>query len=196
MTELFTARLELARRLLRVCALALELPEDYFDPKVAQPNAALVLNYYPPLPAHSSDLESEEKVEQVGLGSHTDFGIITLLWQDNTGGLQVLLPEGQWIHAKPIPGSLVCNMGDLMSMITKGKMISDIHKAKNASRGERMSIPFFLGFGPKVKIEVVDTCVDQNGAKEEYEGMLAGEWLRKRQIDLKVAKQGKGGVPL
>ena len=196
MTDLFTARLQLARRLLRVCALALDLPEDYFDAKVAQPNAALVLNYYPPLPTHNTEMKSEEKVEQVGLGSHTDFGIITLLWQDNTGGLQVLSPDGQWINAKPVPGSLVCNMGDLMSMITKGKLISDIHKAKNASSEERISIPFFLGFGPKVKIQVVETCIDQNGTKEEYEGILAGEWLRKRQIDLKVAKQGKGGVPL
>jgi isopenicillin N synthase-like dioxygenase len=87
-------------------------------------------------------------------------------------------------------------MGDFTSMITNGKFISDVHKAKNESRGERISIPFFLGFGPKVKIEVVETCVEQNGEEKKYEGMLAGEWLRKRQIDLKVAKLGKGGVPL
>ncbi|KAB5577466.1 hypothetical protein GE09DRAFT_1260070 [Coniochaeta sp. 2T2.1] len=137
MTDCFIARLQLAWRLLRTCALALDLPEDYFDEKVVQPNAVL----------------------QVSLGSHTDFGILTILWQDNTGGLQILSPEGEWINAKPIPGTLVCNMGDLMSMITRGRFVSDIHKAKNETAGERISIPFFLGFGPKVPIEVVETCV-------------------------------------
>ncbi|KAB5542735.1 hypothetical protein GE09DRAFT_1191997 [Coniochaeta sp. 2T2.1] len=198
MTDCFTARLQLARRLLRTCALALDLPEDFFDEKVARPNAALVLNYYPPTVTNTNgpDGSTEEAREQVGLGSHTDFGILTILWQDNTGGLQILSPEGEWINAKPIPGTLVCNMGDLMSMITRGRFVSDIHKAKNETAGERISIPFFLGFGPKVPIEVVETCVQPGAVKERYEGILAGEWLRKRQIDLKVAKLGKGGVPV
>lgn len=198
MTECFSARLELARRLLQTCALALDLPEDYFDAKVAQPNAALVLNYYPPTTPADDDGEAESKgkVEQVGLGSHTDFGVITLLWQDDTGGLQVLSPEGEWIYAKPVPNSLLVNMGDLMSMITNGKFVSDVHKAKNLTPGERISIPFFLGFGPKVPIEIVENCKDETHEKQEFEGILAGQWLRKRQMDLKVAKLGKGAVPL
>jgi isopenicillin N synthase-like dioxygenase len=195
MTECFTARLQLARRLLRTCALALELPEEYFDEKVVQPSAALVLNYYPPLTSHAAEANPEDK-ELVGLGSHTDFGVITILWQDDTGGLQILNPEGEWINAKPIPGSLVCNMGDFMSMITNGKFVSDVHKAKNESVGERISIPFFLGFGSKTKIETVETCVEEGGEEKRYEGVLAGEWIRQRQIDLKVAKLGKGGLPL
>lgn len=196
MTDAFTARLQLARKLLGICALALDLPEDYFKEKVAQPNAALVLNYYPSMKDHTPKAEDADK-EQVGLGSHTDFGVITILWQDETGGLQVLSPEGEWIIARPIPGSLICNMGDFMSMITNGKFISDVHKAKNESEKERISIPFFLGFGPKVKIELVDSCLQESGAvSKKYEGWLAGEWVRQRQIDLKVAKLGKGGVPL
>jgi len=68
--------------------------------------------------------------------------------------------------------------------------------------GRGLVFRFFLGLGPRVRIEVVESCKDykKNGKGEEekkgWEGMLAGEWLRKRQIDLKVAKLGKGGVPI
>ena len=188
--DCFSARLALARQLLRIIALALHMPEDYFDPKVAQPQAAIVLNYYP------GGVQREERVEHGSLGSHTDFSLITLLWQDETGGLQVLSPEGEWINAKSVPGSLVCNVGDMMTMITQGKFVSDIHRAKNERPHERISVPFFIGLGPKVEIEIVESCDEPNRAKEKFEGVTAGDWLRKRVMDVKLGKTGKGTEPL
>ena len=190
-SDCFTARLQLARRLIRICALALELPEDYFDEMVAQPFAGLALNYFPTPNTVNTGANDEESIEHVGLGSHTDFGLITLLWQDHPG-LQVLSPGGDWIKVNPIPDTLICNLGDLMSLITNRRFISDVHRARNVSREERVSMPFFLGVGPKVKIEIVPTCVDKNAERAPWEGMLAVDWLRKRQAACKVENTGKG----
>ncbi|RYO97313.1 hypothetical protein DL764_007336 [Monosporascus ibericus] len=83
--------LTLARRLVRMFALSLDLAEDYWDDKVTYPGADGVFNYYPP--------RNEEEIKKgfVGLGSHTDLQLFTLLWQDHVGGLQILTKEGQWI---------------------------------------------------------------------------------------------------
>ncbi|PMD50074.1 2OG-Fe(II) oxygenase superfamily protein [Hyaloscypha bicolor E] len=191
MIDSFTSRLLLGRRLLRICALALDLPETYFDEMVAQPFAGLALNYFPTPKNIPTGTDGEESIEHVGLGSHTDFGLITLLWQDHPG-LQVLSPGGDWIKVNPIPDTLICNLGDLMALITNGRFISDVHRARNVSKDERVSMPFFLGVGGKVKIEIVPTCVDPEAEKAPWEGMLAVDWTRKRQAACKVENTGKG----
>lgn len=83
--------LQLARKLVRAFALSLDLAEDHWDNKVTHPGADSVFNYYRP----RSEKEIEDKF--VGLGSHTDLQLFTLLWQDSIGGLQVLTKNGQWI---------------------------------------------------------------------------------------------------
>lgn len=86
--------LTLARRLVKSFALSLDLAENYWDDKVTHPGADGVFNYYP-----ARDVEQLEPTT-VGLGSHTDLQLFTLLWQDNVGGLQVLTKEGQWIRVR------------------------------------------------------------------------------------------------
>lgn len=88
--------LTLARRLVKSFALSLGLEENYWDSKVTHPGADSVFNYYRP--------RSEEEIEKkfVGLGSHTDLQLFTLLWQDGIGGLQVLTKDGQWIKVSRI----------------------------------------------------------------------------------------------
>jgi isopenicillin N synthase-like dioxygenase len=87
----WSACLTLARKLVRIFALSLDLPEDYFDSRVTYPGADGVFNYYP------VTTREEKEGDAVGLGSHTDLQLFTLLWQDHVGGLQVLNKEGQWI---------------------------------------------------------------------------------------------------
>ena len=87
----WSACLTLARKLVKVFALSLNLPEDYFDTKTTYPGADGVFNYYPLTTAQ------EEVDNGIGLGSHTDLQLFTLLWQDMVGGLQVLNADGQWI---------------------------------------------------------------------------------------------------
>lgn len=87
----WAACLTLSRRLVQIFALALDLDEHYFDDRTTFPGADGVFNYYPVRTKEEADANN------VGLGSHTDLQLFTLLWQDMVGGLQVLNREGQWI---------------------------------------------------------------------------------------------------
>lgn len=168
------ACLALARRLIRVFALALDLPEGYFDEKTSHPDAAVALNYYPALPA---DVVAKE--DAVSIGSHTDLQCFTILWQDDNGGLQVLDRQGQWINARPIPGTFVVNIGDYLMRITNDRFVSTVHRAKNAGMRERYSMPFFFGFNFNETCGVLPSCVDDDHPAK-YEPISCEEWVRLR----------------
>lgn len=171
--------LSLARKLLATFALGLGLEEDAFDKKVRFPDAVLALNYYPTLNQSSKSPVSE--CDQVSIGSHTDFQLLTILFQDQVGGLQILNPSGEWINAIPIPDTLVINIGDLMQRITNDRYLSTVHRARNFSGKERVSMPFFFGFGLSEKAEVLDCCVDEKeGKPKKYEPVDCDEWVRRR----------------
>ncbi len=87
-----------------------------------------------------------------GVGEHTDYGLLTLLAQDENGGLQVKTPNG-WIDAPPIEGALVCNIGDMLDRLTGGVYRSTPHRVRNASGKSRLSFPFF--FDPGWNAEIV-----------------------------------------
>ena len=87
-----------------------------------------------------------------GVGEHTDYGLLTLLAQDDNGGLQVKTPNG-WIEAPPIPGTLVCNIGDMLDRLTGGVYRSTPHRVRNVSGKSRLSFPFF--FDPAFDAEIV-----------------------------------------
>ncbi|CAM1501219.1 Fc.00g103810.m01.CDS01 [Cosmosporella sp. VM-42] len=176
--------LMIARGLTRSFALSLDLPEDFFDSKVKIPDASFAFNYYPPIPKPSEPDDSEL---QVSIGSHTDFQLFTILWQDDAGGLQVLNRKGQWINAKPIPGTFVVNIADYLQRITNDRYVSTVHRAQNWSGRERISMPFFWGFGLHESCGVLETCVGPEGTK--YEEINCEEWVRRRVKDmLKVSK--------
>ncbi|EOO00264.1 putative 2og-fe oxygenase superfamily protein [Phaeoacremonium minimum UCRPA7] len=165
--------LALARGLVRSFALSLSLPEDYFDEKFSHPDASLALNYYPPIPATSSPSN------EVSIGSHTDFQLFTILWQDKNGGLQVLNRQGQWINAAPIPGTLVVNIGDYLQRITNDKYVSTVHRAQNFSGKERISMPFFFGFNLNESCGVLDGCLAE-GEEKKYDEISCVDWVRRR----------------
>ncbi len=87
-----------------------------------------------------------------GVGEHTDYGLLTLLAQDENGGLQVKTPNG-WIEAPPIEGTLVCNIGDMLDRLTGGVYRSTPHRVRNVSGRSRLSFPFF--FDPAFDAEIV-----------------------------------------
>lgn len=131
--------LVLARKLVRIFALSLDLEEDYFDSRVTYPGADGVFNYYPPT------THEEKSNNAVSLGSHTDLQLFTLLWQDMTGGLQVLNADGQWIKATPVEGTFVLNIGDFMMRLCNDRYKSTVHRVYNRTAIERISMPFFFG---------------------------------------------------
>lgn len=87
-----------------------------------------------------------------GVAEHTDYGLLTMLRQDTSGGLQVHSPAG-WIDAPPIPGTFVCNLGDMLERMTGGRYRSTPHRVRNPGHGDRLSFPFF--FDPAWDAEVL-----------------------------------------
>lgn len=164
----WAACLTLARKLVRIFALSLELEETHFDEKVTYPGADMVLNYYPPRTAE------EEAKNAIGLGSHTDLQCFTLLWQDMIGGLQVLTAQGQWIKAPPIEGTIVVNIGDFLMRVSNDTFRSTVHRVFNASKAERVSMPFFLGFNFNEVCGVIPSCASEENPPK-YEPISCGD---------------------
>jgi isopenicillin N synthase-like dioxygenase len=104
--------------------------------------------------------------ESWGVGEHTDYGLLTLLAQDENGGLQVRTPKG-WIEAPPIPGALVCNIGDMLDRLTGGVYRSTPHRVRNISGRSRLSFPFF--FDPGWNAEIVALPAHANAHDDSSE---------------------------
>jgi isopenicillin N synthase-like dioxygenase len=128
-------------------ALSLGLDAGYFATGyTADPTILFRIFRYPPSPPRARDW---------GAGEHTDYGLVTLLAQDDSGGLQIAVPAGDgqgWIDAPPIPGTLICNIGDMLDRLTGGWYRSTPHRVRNLSGHGRLSFPFFLdpGFAAEV----------------------------------------------
>lgn len=142
--EYLDALTGLGHTVMRVMALGLGLPGSWFeDGLTADPLVLLRLFRYPPASAGSADW---------GVAEHTDYGLLTILLQDDAGGLEVRTADG-WVAAPPIPGTFVCNLGDMLERMTGGRYRSTPHRVRNATGGDRLSIPFF--FDPGWDAEVV-----------------------------------------
>ncbi|KKA20986.1 hypothetical protein T310_4985 [Rasamsonia emersonii CBS 393.64] len=167
----FAEVLELSRRLLKIFALALHLPEDYFDSIVTYPGCISRLMHYPPQPVPGE--------EWVGIQTHTDYECFTILSQDDVPALQVLNTHGQWVAALPIKNHFAVNIGDFFAFWTNGIFKSTLHRATNLTGKERFSIPFFFGVNYDATVSVLDTCVSaENPAKSPP--IKAGEHVRQQ----------------
>ena len=148
----------LARRLMRLIALGLGLSGDHFERFLLDPMPVLRVLHYPPQPATAEP-------GQIGCGAHTDWGGITLLAQDDAGGLQVQSGDGEWIEATPIPGSFVVNLGDLMQRWTNDRYRSTLHRVinrhglENGGR-DRYSIAYFFDIDYHAEVSALPGCFD------------------------------------
>jgi polar amino acid transport system ATP-binding protein len=126
----------LGHRLMEAIALSLDLPADYFARRYTADPLILFRIFNYPAPAHST-------VGQWGVGEHTDYGLLTMLLQDENGGLEVK-SNGRWIDAPPIPGTFVCNLGDMLDRMTRGLYRSNPHRVRASRRNDRLSFPLFF----------------------------------------------------
>ena len=129
------AMTRLGQAVLGGLALALGLDRNWFaDDLTADPLVLFRIFRYPPASPVTGDW---------GVAEHTDYGLLTILAQDASGGLEVRTPTG-WIHAEPIRNSFVCNLGDMLERLTGGRYRSTPHRVRNTTTEDRLSFPFFL----------------------------------------------------
>lgn len=162
----------MARRLMAAVAVSLDQPEDFFEEAYEKPLARGQLVFYPPSTA------ADEAEERFGVAPHTDFGVLTLLLQDNSGGLQVQSKSGDWIEAPPIAGTLVCNIGDLLARWSNDRFASTLHRVVNRTSNARYSIPVFFDPHTDTIIDPVDLGVSPQDSK--YPAVTAGQHIAGR----------------
>ncbi|NMG21600.1 isopenicillin N synthase family dioxygenase [Brasilonema bromeliae] len=171
----YQACTELANKVLQAIALALELPQDFFTTNHNQQNHTLRLLHYP-------SLSQPPKLRQVRAGEHSDYGSITLLFQDEVGGLEVRTASGKWIAAAPIPDTIVVNTGDLMERWTNHVFCSTKHRVMipndHTLNQSRYSVAFFCHPNDNTEIVCLESC--QRDKSPIYPPILAGEYLLSR----------------
>jgi isopenicillin N synthase-like dioxygenase len=170
----------LADTLLEIIAMGLGLPPAYFKEFTDKHMSALrSLNY----PAQTVP----PKPGQLRASAHTDYGSITILRQDDVGGLQVMLQSGEWFDVATPPYSFVVNLGDLLQRWTNDRFISTIHRVANPPAEKallrRQSVAFFHNVNSETVIEALPTC------REPFEAKSSSS------LFLKKLKEENGGYP-
>lgn len=171
----------LSRRLYRLFALALEIPEDFFDDKTDKPMAQLNLLRYPPSPDGRA---------RTGIGAHSDYECLTLLAQEGVPGLQARNQAGAWVPVPPIPGTFVVNIGDMMARWTNDRFASTLHRVYNTSGAERYSMPFFCGSNYHARVACLPNCSGP-GNPPRYPETLAGPYLLGRLDETYAYRQAE-----
>jgi isopenicillin N synthase-like dioxygenase len=154
--EYMAAMTRLAHRLMAGLALSLGLEEAYFaDRYTAEPLTLFrVFNYPPP-----------REPDLWGVGEHTDYGLLTILAQDDAGGLEVR-SRSKWVAAPPVSSSFVCNIGDMLDRMTRGLYRSTPHRVRNPAPRDRLSLPFFFDPNFFAKVQPIN-LPSQDGVADD-----------------------------
>jgi isopenicillin N synthase-like dioxygenase len=174
--DYYRAMESLAADLMRLFALALELPADAFARSIDRHISSLCLNHYPAL-------DSAPQPGQLRAGEHTDYGSLTIVAPtDAPGRLQVLTREDGWVEVDPPPGHFVVNIGDLMAQWTNDRWVSTLHRvglpeAGAGAQARRLSLVFFHQPNDDALIECIPTCLAP-GEAARYQPVTSGEHLR------------------
>jgi isopenicillin N synthase-like dioxygenase len=171
----YLAATNLATHLMRLFALALELPEFFFDDKIDRHITQMVSVNYPAQP-------TPPLAGQLRAGAHSDFGSLTLLATDGTpGGLQVKMADDEWHDIVPVKGAFIVNLGDLMAQWTNDRWRSTLHRVVNppvdvARSSRRHSMVFFHQPNFDALIECLPTCLAA-GEQPKYAPVTSGDHL-------------------
>ena len=167
-----------ARVMTRIFADALGLCADYFTQHTDHSIDVLRLNNYR-LPAADTQLEPD----QVGMGAHTDYGIVTILWADQVPGLEILGTDTTWHPVQPAPGALLVNLGDAMARWTNDQWLSTMHRvAPPRIHGHlvpRRSAAYFHDGNIDAVIACLATCTGP-GTPAAYAPITVGEHLEQK----------------
>ena len=173
-----------SKYVLRALALYLKLDEFYFDKYIVNGNSILRPIHYPPI--------LEKPKDAVRAAAHGDINLITLLMGAQGRGLQVKNNKGEWIDAIASKDQLMINVGDMLSRHTNNKLKSTVHRVINPSKElmkkSRYSIPFFMHPISDMKLNVLESCIDENNPKS-FDDITAGEFLNQRLVELGLLKK-------
>lgn len=167
---------ELAKTIMRGIALALGGSFDELEGKIAgDPFWVMRLIGYPVVSKENGHHKPEV---DIGCGAHTDYGLLTLVNQDeDITALQVRNHSGEWIWAPPIPGTFVCNIGDMLKILTDGLYESTLHRVFNPSPKYRVCVAYFYETNYDAAIEPLDICVQKSGGMKKLGRAVYGEHL-------------------
>ncbi len=172
-----------AKYVLRSLAIHLKLEETYFDNYIKNGNSILRPIHYPPIATEPKGAERA--------AAHGDINLITLLMGAQGKGLQVQNLDGEWIDAVAEPDELMINVGDMLSRHSNNKLKSTIHRVTNPPKElwgtSRYSIPFFMHPISEMKLDVLESCIDDENPKK-FEDITAGEFLNERLRELGLIK--------
>ncbi len=161
---------KLGMKILEGFALYLGKDETFFRRHFTKPVADMVINHYwGTAGLHISDQAS---------GPHTDHGIVTILWQDGLGGLEVMGKDGNWIAVTPLRGSYVINIGELMKRWTNGRFKATVHRVVHLQDKSRYSMPLFCN--PDFRTVVDPRDLGVSDADAQYPPVMSGEFLLSR----------------
>ena len=163
---------KIGSRVLSVIAMSLDIDNNYFDSWVEKGNSLLRSIHYPPVESKSNPHRAR---------AHEDINLITLLIGADEGGLEVLSKDGSWIRVAPSSEAIVCNIGDMMQLVTDKKLKSTTHRViqdKDAEPKSRYSIPFFLHPAPSINLKSI--------FRDEDKGILADDFLNQRLKEIKL----------
>lgn len=162
--EYYDAMETVTQTLMRLFALALAVPEDWFDDKIDKHMTTMAVTDYP-------DQPNELAPGQLRCGAHTDYGALSIVKsEDVPGGLEVLARDGQW-HAVPIvPGTFVVNLGNLMARWSNDRWVSNLHRVNNPPRDKamssrRQSLLYFFHPNYDQVIECLPSCLENGQAR-------------------------------
>ena len=170
--ELYEELHSIGSRVLSVIALSLGLDHNYFNSWVEKGNSLLRSIHYPPVETKSNPHRAR---------AHEDINLITLLIGAEEGGLEVLSKDGSWIKVEPSSNAIVCNIGDMMQLVTDKRLKSTTHRVIQDEIVEskpRYSIPFFLHPSPSINLKSI--------SRDDDEGILANDFLNQRLKEIKL----------
>ncbi|GMP31433.1 hypothetical protein CsSME_00005646 [Camellia sinensis var. sinensis] len=176
MEEYISLCTDLSRKIMRGIALALGASADEFEgERAGDPFWVFRIIGYPVL-SHANGKDMTEN--DIGCGAHTDYGLLTLVNQDaDITALEVRNQSGEWISAPPVPGTFVCNIGDMLKILTNGLYESTFHRVINNSPTYRVCVAYFYETNFDAAIKPLDICIRRTGGTKKFERAVYGEHL-------------------
>ncbi len=176
LVDLYRGFERLAADLMRIFAIALDMPEQHFAPLIDKHFSIMSVHHYPAL-------AKPPKPGQLRTGAHTDYGSLTILaMTEADGGLEVQTTDGSWLPIKAGPGELIVNLGDMMQRWTNDRWVSTMHRVVVPERlgdaaSRRLSIGYFMHPNYDAEIRCFPSCID-DGEAPRHPVITAGDHIR------------------